>query len=75
MQRLNPRTQEQLDGGWDREAQIGKNQKAMDCLKAMIARNRSRKTTQADLEFWRLVYQTIDEQRPQGQKLFLEKQL
>ncbi|MDJ1170740.1 hypothetical protein PMG71_15010 [Roseofilum sp. BLCC_M154] len=60
------------DSEWDREEQIIKNQKAMEILKAMMDRNRRKKTTEKDLEFWRFVYETIDNHRPVGQKLFSE---
>ncbi|MBP0022650.1 MAG: hypothetical protein J7540_01425 [Roseofilum sp. SID2] len=41
---------------WNREEKIIKNQKAMEILKTMIARNRRKETTEKDLEFWRCVY-------------------
>lgn len=37
---------------WNREEQMIKNQKAMESLKAMIARNRRKETTKKGLEFW-----------------------
>lgn len=66
-------TSDSVHSEYDRKEQLKKNQKAMQLLKAMIDRNKQKKTTQADLEFWRLVYETIDRSRPTGQKLFSEE--
>jgi hypothetical protein len=71
-QKLKLKSNSHINGSWDREEQIRKNQPKLKLLKEWIERDKNRQETPESIAEFEAFKKIIDAERPSGQKLYEE---